>query len=311
MLIFAIESSHDDTSFALLEDNKPIWMETISQIDIHRKYGGTVPELASRLHVKNIGILIEKLKKIIDIKKIDYIAYTKEPGLVGSLHVGYVVANAIAMLLEKPILPLNHLEGHFFSAFIGKEVEYPALGLIVSGGHSQLMLYKSKNEYEVIGQTQDDAVGEVFDKIARKLNLGFPGGPIIDKKWMEFRDKYTEHFTIPHTETQLNFSFSGLKTQVINLINNQINRKQEINVDQYATMFENTVVLYLKNHLEIAIKKYHPRVIVLAGGVSANKAIREMFLNVHSNAIIPEMKYTTDNAMMIARLAYELLRRDR
>ncbi len=309
MLIFAIESSHDDTSFALLEDNKPIWMSTISQINIHKKYGGTVPEIASRLHVKNIGILVNELKEKIDITKIDYVAYTKEPGLIGSLHVGYMVANALAIYLNKPILGLNHLEGHFYSAFIEKEVEYPALGLLVSGGHSQLMLYKSKDEYEIIGETQDDAVGEVYDKVARKLSLDFPGGPIIDRIWKENHNIYTDHFTIPKTEKYLNFSFSGIKTNVINLINNQINRKEEISKEKYATEFQNTIVLYLKEHMQEAIRLYNPKSIALVGGVSANFAIRNMFLSLHENVCLPKLEYTTDNAMMIARLAYEKLRK--
>ncbi|TPE57581.1 tRNA (adenosine(37)-N6)-threonylcarbamoyltransferase complex transferase subunit TsaD [[Mycoplasma] falconis] len=308
MLIFAIESSHDDTSFALLEDNKPLWMKTISQIEIHKQYGGTVPEIASRLHVKNIGLLIEDLKKEIDLSEIDYICYTKEPGLIGSLHVGYMVANALALQLNKPILGLNHLEGHFYSAFIGKEVVYPALGLLVSGGHSQLMLYHSLDNYELLGETEDDAVGEVYDKVARKLDLGFPGGPVIDKLWQENNEKYLEHYTIPHTNKELNFSFSGIKTNVINLINNDINRKIEINKEKYATVFQNTVVLYLKEHVEKAIELYKPKCIALVGGVSANKAIREMFLNLHEKVYLPDMKYTTDNAMMIARLGFEKIR---
>ncbi|TPR54268.1 tRNA (adenosine(37)-N6)-threonylcarbamoyltransferase complex transferase subunit TsaD [Metamycoplasma neophronis] len=305
MLIFAIESSHDDTSFALLKDNEPLWMKTISQIDVHKQYGGTVPEIASRLHVKNIGLLIDDLKREINLNEIDLIAYTKEPGLIGSLHVGHMVAQAMGMSLHKKVVGLNHLEGHFYSAFIGKEVQYPALGLLVSGGHSQLMLYKSKDEYELIGETQDDAVGEVYDKVARKLNLGFPGGPIIDKTWREYKNIYLSHYTIPKTDKYLNFSFSGIKTNIINLINNQINRHEEIDWKKYATEFQNTVVLYLKEHMQKAIELYNPKCIVLAGGVSANSAIRAMFEKLHDNVYLPQMEYTTDNAMMIARLAYE------
>ncbi|WP_373435397.1 tRNA (adenosine(37)-N6)-threonylcarbamoyltransferase complex transferase subunit TsaD [Metamycoplasma equirhinis] len=309
MLIFAIESSHDDTSFALLENNKALWMKTITQIEIHKQYGGTVPEIASRLHVKNIGILIRDLLKEIDITKIDLIAYTKEPGLIGSLHVGHMVANAIALQLKKPILPLNHLQGHFYSAFIEREVEYPALGLLVSGGHSQLMLYKTKDEYEIIGETQDDAVGEVYDKIARKFELGFPGGPLIDKIWQQNCNIYIDTFTIPQTQNEFNFSFSGLKTHVINLYNNKINRKEKINIKEYATKFQNTIVQYLKNHMQKAIEIYKPKCIALVGGVSANFALREMMLTLHDKVYLPELKYSTDNAMMIARLAYEKTRK--
>ncbi|WP_412031732.1 tRNA (adenosine(37)-N6)-threonylcarbamoyltransferase complex transferase subunit TsaD [Metamycoplasma buccale] len=309
MLIFAIESSHDDTSFALLKDNKSIWMKTFSQTEVHKKYGGTVPEIASRLHVKNIGLLIEELKKQININSIDYIAYTKEPGLIGSLHVGYVVANSIALIINKPILDLNHLEGHFYSAFIEKEVEYPALGLLISGGHSQLMLYSSKNNYVLLGETQDDAVGEVYDKVARKLNLGFPGGPLIDQIWEKNKNKYQEIFTIPKTSKELDFSFSGIKTHVINLINTSLNRKEKININKIATEFQNTIVAYLKEHMVKAINIYKPKCVALIGGVSANKAIREMFLKLHKNVYLPKLEYTTDNAMMIARLAYEKIKK--
>ena len=206
MVILAIESSHDDTSLALMKDGKPIWMETITQIEVHKKYGGTVPEIASRLHVKNIGILIEKLKRQIDLKQIDQVAYTKEPGLIGSLHVGYVVANTISRMLNKPILPLNHLEGHFFSAFINEEeIKFPIVGLIVSGGHSQLIYYKNFYNSKVVGETLDDAVGEVYDKIARKLNLDFPGGPIIDKIWQENKSIYKTIYTLPKTKNFFRF----------------------------------------------------------------------------------------------------------
>ncbi|TPI02262.1 tRNA (adenosine(37)-N6)-threonylcarbamoyltransferase complex transferase subunit TsaD [Mycoplasma struthionis] len=310
MLILAIESSHDDTSFALLKDNNPIWMQTLSQIEVHKKYGGTVPEIASRLHVQNIGFLVNKLKKVVNLKEINYVAYTKEPGLVGSLQVGYLVAETIANYLDIPSLPLNHLEGHFYSAFINKDVIYPALGLLVSGGHSQILLYKSKNEFEIIGETQDDAVGEVYDKVARKLNLGFPGGPLIDNLWLENNKFIQNKLTIPKTDKEFNFSFSGLKTQIINLINNDINRKINPDIKYYATTFQNTVIEYLKEHMQKAIEIYKPNCIVLAGGVSANKGIREMFLKLHKNVYLPEFQYTTDNAMMIARLAYEKLRKD-
>ncbi|RMA78553.1 N6-L-threonylcarbamoyladenine synthase [Metamycoplasma subdolum] len=305
MLIFAIESSHDDTSFALLENNKPIWMKTMSQIEIHKKYGGTIPEIASRYHVKNIGILLEELKKQVDLSKIDIIAYSQFPGLIGSLQVGYIVANTLGLILNKPVMGLSHLEGHFFSAFIEKETVFPTLGLLVSGGHSQLMLYKSKDEIEILGETLDDAVGEVYDKIARKLELGFPGGPIIDELWSENKDKYQDHLTIPKTKNEFDFSFSGIKTQIINLINNQVNRKEKINKIKYACELQNTIVKYLEKQMKAAILKYKPKAICLVGGVSANKAIREMFLGLHENVYLPKLEYTTDNAMMIARLASE------
>ncbi|WP_444705020.1 tRNA (adenosine(37)-N6)-threonylcarbamoyltransferase complex transferase subunit TsaD [Mycoplasma sp. 332] len=314
MKIFAIESSHDDTSFAVLEDNKPVWMKTISQTEIHKKYGGTIPEIASRLHVRNIALLIEEFKNIVVnnkeiCKNIDYIAYTKEPGLVGSLQIGFIVAQTMSRIYQIPAIGLNHLEGHFYSAFISKELEFPALCLLVSGGHSQLMLYTDSNSFEIVGETLDDAVGEVYDKIARKLSLGFPGGPIIDNIWINNKEKYKNKFSIPHTLNELDFSFSGIKTAVINHFNSLINRNEEININKIACEFQNTIIAYLKINLEKAIKKYGPKCITLAGGVSANKGIREMVLTLHNNVYLPLMEYTTDNAMMIARLAYEKVKK--
>ncbi|MDC8922079.1 tRNA (adenosine(37)-N6)-threonylcarbamoyltransferase complex transferase subunit TsaD [Metamycoplasma hyosynoviae] len=309
MIIFAIESSHDDTSFAIMENNSPIWMKTISQIEIHKKYGGTVPEIASRLHSLNIGKLIEELKSKIDLFKIDVIAYTKGPGLIGSLHVGYVIANSLALYLKKPILPLNHLDGHFMSAFIGKEVIFPSLALIVSGGHSQIVYYKSVDDSKIVGETQDDAVGEAYDKVARKLGLGFPGGSLIDKIWITNNKKYTNIMTIPKTEGELDLSFSGIKTQITNEVNSFEMAKKAIDKKQLVIEFQNTIIKYLKNKMELAIAKYKPKSIVLCGGVSANKGIRKMFEQLHENAFIPDMEYTTDNAMMIARLAYEKIKK--
>lgn len=307
MLIFAIESSHDDTSFSINENESVLWMKTITQIDEHKKYGGTVPEIASRLHIKNIAILIEELKSKIDFNKIDYIAYTKEPGLIGSLHIGHIVANAISMLFDKPILPLNHLEGHFFSAFIDKKPIYPSLGLIVSGGHTQIVLYENESKSKIIGTTQDDAVGEVYDKVARKLNIGFPGGPVIDNYWKENRNIYNRNYSIPETESKYDFSFSGIKTNLINMINTDTMKNKKIEIAKYCTEFQNTIIKYLELKMKLVIKEFNPKSIVLAGGVSANAGIREMFLKLHNNAFIPNLKYATDNAAMIGRLAFEKL----
>lgn len=308
MIIFAIESSHDDTSFAILDNNKPIWMKTLSQTEIHKKYGGTIPEIAARLHVTNIGLLLEELKNLNYINKLNYIAYTKEPGLIGSLQVGYIVAKALSLVINKPIIPINHLEGHFYSAFIEKEIVFPALGLIVSGGHTQLVLYKSNFDYQILGETLDDAVGEVYDKVARKLDLWFPGGPVIDNIWAQYSGIYKEKYKLPITHNELDFSFSGLKTKIINLINNDQMKKKIVDVHKYSTIFQNTVIDYLKNKMKLAIKKYKPNCLVLAGGVSANKGIRSMFLKLHKNVFLAKMEYTTDNAMMIARVALEKIK---
>ena len=197
------------------------------------------------------------------------------------------------------------MEGHFYSAFIDKEVMYPALGLIASGGHTQLVLYKSKNDYQLIGETQDDAIGEAYDKVARKLNIGFPGGPIIDEYWKKFHKIYLKNYSIPETNKKYDFSLSGLKTNIINLINNDENRKRKVETEKYATEFQNTIIKYLYKKMKIAIEEFHPNCIVLSGGVSANYGIRNMFLKLHKHVFLPDLKYTTDNAGMIGRLAYE------
>ncbi|MBN0919109.1 tRNA (adenosine(37)-N6)-threonylcarbamoyltransferase complex transferase subunit TsaD [[Mycoplasma] gypis] len=303
MTILGIETSHDDTSIAILENNKVIINYTISQISIHKQYGGTVPEIASRLHVENIYKVIEEVKKHYDLNKIDLIAYTALPGLVGALQVGYIAAHGLAIALNKPIVPINHLTGHFYSATINKKPLFPTIGLIVSGGHTQIIYAKNEVDVQIIGQTLDDAVGECYDKVGRKLGLNYPGGPEIDKIACANKAKYHEHFSFPVTENKYDFSLSGLKTQVINKINNYINRRQEIPVEEIATNFQNTVINYLKEKMEMAINEYNPKSIILAGGVSANNGIREMFLSLHENALIPEKQFATDNAAMIAQAA--------
>ncbi|MDC8900659.1 tRNA (adenosine(37)-N6)-threonylcarbamoyltransferase complex transferase subunit TsaD, partial [Metamycoplasma hyosynoviae] len=185
----------------------------------------------------------------------------------------------------------------------------PSLALIVSGGHSQIVYYKSVDDSKIVGETQDDAVGEAYDKVARKLGLGFPGGSLIDKIWIINNKKYTNTMTIPKTEGELDFSFSGIKTQITNEVNSFEMAKKAIDKKQLATEFQNTIIKYLKNKIELAIAKYKPKSIVLCGGVSANKGIRKMFEQLHENAFIPDMEYTTDNAMMIARLAYEKIKK--
>ncbi|MGY6171740.1 tRNA (adenosine(37)-N6)-threonylcarbamoyltransferase complex transferase subunit TsaD [Candidatus Mycoplasma pogonae] len=307
MVILGIETSHDDSSVALLKNGKVIKMATFSQINIHAKYGGTIPEIASREHVNNVAIILEEFKSLPEFLEIDYVAYTKEPGLIGALHIGYLFASAISMAINKPLIPINHLYGHIFSVAIDNEITYPALALLVSGGHSQLIFIKNPLNFEIIGQTLDDAVGEVYDKVARKLDLGFPGGPAIDQLAQNLKIVSNVRFSIPKTQNLLDMSFSGIKTQVINLINHSQQKQQLINSAEIAHSFQTTIVEYLRQKLNLAIKVYQPKTIILAGGVSANKAIREMFLQQHPNALIPIMQYTTDNGAMIAKAAEVIL----
>lgn len=303
MIILGIETSHDDTSIAILENNKIVKMITFSQIKIHQKYGGTIPEIASREHVNNVALVLEEIKKDYDLNLIDYIAYTNEPGLIGALYIGFLFASAISIALNKPLIPVNHIKGHLFSVAINQKITYPAMALIVSGGHSQLMYAKSYNDIVIVGKTQDDALGEVYDKVARKLNLGFPGGPIIDKLAQDLKNKNDLLFSIPKTENELDFSFSGIKTQVINYINSLEQKNYQIDQGKIAYSFQQTILKYLKTKLNIAKQNFEIKTLILAGGVSANKEIRELILNMHTNSLIPELKYATDNGAMIAKAA--------
>ncbi|WP_322960321.1 tRNA (adenosine(37)-N6)-threonylcarbamoyltransferase complex transferase subunit TsaD [Mycoplasmopsis cynos] len=303
MLILGIETSHDDTSLALLEDGKVLDMWTISQIDIFKEFGGTIPELASREHVKNISIIQKIIQKKYDLTKISYIAYTKEPGLIGSLQIGFLFANALSISLNKLLIPINHLNGHFLSATITHKITFPALCLLVSGGHTQLIYSKDIDDISIIGETLDDAVGEAFDKISSKLGLGFPGGPIIDKLFNEYNGEFIK-LTKPKTENELDFSFSGLKTQVLNIVNQAQMKNQKINKVQIAASFQRTAVDYLIYKTKLALDKYNVKTLVLGGGVSANKLLRSEFIKLHKNTIIPDLKYSTDNGAMIAQSAY-------
>ncbi|MBW0594287.1 tRNA (adenosine(37)-N6)-threonylcarbamoyltransferase complex transferase subunit TsaD [Mycoplasmopsis anatis] len=303
MKILGIETSHDDTSIAILENGKIVDMFTISQVDIFKEFGGTIPEISSREHVQNISIIHDLLLKKHDLTTIDYIAYTKEPGLIGTLQVGFLFANALSLSLNKPLIPINHLEGHFFSATITNEVKFPALCLLVSGGHTQLIYAKNYFETTIIGETLDDAVGEVFDKVSRRLNTGFPGGPAIDKIFNLYKGDYI-HFTQPHTENKYDFSFSGLKSQVLNYCNITEMKNIKLNKEQIASSFQKTAVEYLISKTKLALKEYNVNSLILGGGVSANSFLRNEFKNLHTNVIIPDMKYTTDNGAMIAQVAY-------
>ncbi|TQF47968.1 tRNA N6-adenosine(37)-threonylcarbamoyltransferase complex transferase subunit TsaD [Mycoplasmopsis bovis] len=307
MKILGIETSHDDTSIAILEDNKVIALETISQVDIFKEFGGTIPEISSREHVKNINLILEILLKKYDLSTIDYIAYTKEPGLVGTLQIGYLFASAVSLAYNKPIIPINHLIGHFYSCALDNEIKYPSLCLLVSGGHTQLMLINSPIDYEIIGQTLDDAVGEAFDKVSSKLQLGFPGGPIIDKIYKNYKGEFIK-FTEPNAPGEFNFSFSGLKSQVINYYHNKLQRNEKADVDQIAASFQDCTVNYLINQTKKALLKYDVKSLVLSGGVSANSELRKRFLEISKMAIIPNLKYATDNGAMIASCAYQILK---
>ncbi|QJB71183.1 tRNA (adenosine(37)-N6)-threonylcarbamoyltransferase complex transferase subunit TsaD [Mycoplasma sp. 1654_15] len=321
----AIESSHDDACIAVLQGYKVIFMFSISQIDVHQKYGGTIPELASREHTKNLAIILDQLKAVFDISKVDYVFYTKEPGLLGSLQLGYLFAKAISLVINKPILPINHLIGHFWSAFIEEieekeeninqlDIKFPVLALLVSGGHSQFFYAKNDTDIQIIGKTQDDALGEIYDKIARRLKLGFPGGPVIDKLNKQNPDLNVEkYFSIPITDNVYDLSFSGIKTQVINRINNLENQGKIVNSAQISVDFQKSIIKYLKMKIDNILKDFKDiKTISLVGGVAANSELRNLILSYKNEGFItkiPPLKYCTDNSAMIGYAGINLLKK--
>lgn len=296
MKIIAIETSHDDTSVVLYENRKILHDFSFSQTAFHKKFGGTVPEYASRQHLIHLAEILPQLLKT-DLTNLDHIAYTNEPGLVGSLHMGKLFAKALALALGVKAKPVNHMFGHIFAVAFTSKITYPALALIVSGGHTQLWDVQSFNSIKLISQTSDDAAGEAFDKVARALKLGFPGGPLIDKLYN--KDKVDGIFNI-RSQQDLAFSFSGLKTKVLNYINNQKQKDLPIDKAYIASNFQYSIINYLINKMKIAVDKYKPQAIILGGGVAANSLLRQEFALLHSHSLIPAMQFTTDNAMMIA-----------
>lgn len=297
MKILAIETSHDDTSVALYENRKIIKEKTISQTKFHSQFGGTLPEYASRIHAQNLPIILREFLDEFSLEDIDHIAVTTEPGLIGSLHMGKLFAHAIGIALNKPVRNINHMHAHIYATCFNHDIIYPALALIVSGGHTQLWDVKGPRDITLLGQTTDDAAGEVFDKVSRALGLGFPGGPAIEKKSKEATEFVD--FSLQH-ERNFNFSFSGLKTKVINYIHNHEQKGEVINVASVAKGFQNAIVENLIFKTKYAIEVMNPASIILGGGVAANTLLREEFAKLHSTPLIPEKMYTTDNAAMIA-----------
>ncbi|MCC3161187.1 MAG: tRNA (adenosine(37)-N6)-threonylcarbamoyltransferase complex transferase subunit TsaD [Mollicutes bacterium PWAP] len=298
MRILAFESSHDDSSISAYENGKILKEFSMTQTETHKKWGGTVPEIASRLHLNNLSILLENLKKEYELDSFDRIAYTYKPGLIGSLHMGQIMANTLGKILDKPVYKINHMHGHILAAGFNNELEFPSIALIVSGGHTQIWYLKNYNELKIIGQTKDDAVGEVYDKIARKLNIGFPGGPAIDKLFQNYKGEFI-NFDLLDDKTY-NFSFSGIKTKIINYHHKLQQNNENINIQKIAASYQKSVVKILIQKTKRAIIEYKPKSIILGGGVSANSYLRKEFLKLHKNYKIPDLKYTTDNASMIA-----------
>lgn len=304
IITLGIESSCDETSVAVVKNGREVLSNVInSQIKIHEKYGGVVPEIASRNHIEAIsGVTKQALEEAkITFEDIDIIACTCGPGLVGALLAGVSYAKALSYALNKPLIGTNHIEGHIAANYIThKNLTPPFLCLIVSGGHTHLVHIKNYNEFEILGKTRDDAIGEAFDKVARVIGLGYPGGPKVDKLAKE--GVANIELPKPHMEG-LDFSFSGIKTAIINLHHKNL----DINKANLCASFEKDVTeILLENTIEAA-KKLNINKIALAGGVSANSYIRQEFLKLQAKGYeiyYPEMILCTDNAAMIASAGY-------
>lgn len=309
--ILGIESSCDETAAAVVKNGREVLSNIISsQIVIHRKFGGVVPEIASRKHIENImPVIDEALQQAkVSLADIDAVAVTYGPGLVGALLVGLSAAKSLAWATDKPLIGVNHLEGHVFANFLtDPELEPPFMALVVSGGHTALLKVTGYNSFEMLGQTRDDAAGEAFDKIARVMGLPYPGGPEIEKLAIG-GNPYAIEFPVAKLDAPYEFSFSGLKSAVINYLHNQEQAKREINRSDVAASFQYAVVNALVQKAVRAMKDTGLKKIVLAGGVSANKTLQttlaEAVQKVGAELVHPTPILCTDNAVMIACRGY-------
>lgn len=308
MIILAVESSCDEMSVAIKKGKKLLTNVVFSQIDLHTLYGGVVPELASRAHIEVVVKVINEalVKANLKPSDIDLVAATQGPGLIGSLMIGMLAAETFAMIYHLPFLPLNHLEGHIYASAIDSKIKWTSLILLISGGHTELIYAKKDFVFETIGTTLDDAIGESYDKVARVLNLGYPGGPIIDKLSVE-GNKEAFKFPIPMADSDnYDFSFSGLKSAVINKINYLNTHHEEYKVQDIAASFQEVALESILLKVRKALTNYKIKRLIVAGGVAANKGLRlklkENFSDI--KVMIPPFKYCTDNAAMIAECAF-------
>lgn len=310
--ILAIESSCDETAAAVVKNGREVMSNIISsQIDLHTLYGGVVPEIASRKHIEKINQVIEEALKEagVTLEQIDAIGVTYGPGLVGALLVGVAEAKAIAFAANKPLVGVHHIEGHISANYIeNKQLEPPYICLVVSGGHTHLVVVNDYGDYQVIGRTRDDAAGEAFDKVARAIGLGYPGGPKIDKLSKEGNPDAIKFPRAKVEGSPFDFSFSGLKSAVLNHINMCQMKDLEINEADIAASFQSSVVDALLDRAMLACKEYNMNKLAIAGGVASNSAIRKAFEEKCNKENIqfyhPSPIFCTDNAAMIGVAAY-------
>ena len=304
--ILAIESSCDETAVAIIKNAKEIVANVVATlIDVHKDFGGVIPEVASRIHVENISMVIEEaLKKAnMDVADMDAIAVTQGPGLVGSLHVGVQAAKTLAWAYDKPLVPVHHIAGHIYANQLITELAFPLLALVVSGGHTELVYMKDEWSFEILGTTQDDAIGEAGDKVGRVLGLPYPGGVYVDKIAKDGKAIYT--LAKPKTENELDFSFSGLKSSVLQFIDRCKRKNETFLPEDLAASYQETAFEALLERARKALELYHPKQMLLAGGVAANSCLRKKISEDMAKAypevtfIIPPLSCCTDNAAMI------------
>ena len=307
--ILGIESSCDETSASIVKNGtEEIATVISSQIDIHKNYGGVVPEIASRHHVKNITIVLEECleKANMTIDDVDAIAITYGPGLIGSLLIGLESAKTLSFIYNKPLIPVHHIAGHIYANSLVKELRFPLLAVVVSGGHTEIIEMKKHYSFEKLGGTLDDAIGECYDKVARVIGLEYPGGPKLDKLAKEGKDTYK--LPIPLQDDSYNFSFSGLKSSVINLAHNEEQRGEELRKSDLAASFQKVAIESIVSKVKKAIEEKNIKNVIVAGGVAANNGLREkmqeMTEELGVELSIPPMKYCTDNGTMIAAAGY-------
>lgn len=307
--ILAIESSCDETSASIVKNGCEEIATVIStQIDIHKQYGGVVPEIASRNHIENITIVIEETLKKANMKmaQIDAIAVTNGPGLIGSLLVGTMAAKTLSYLYKKPLIPVHHIAGHIYANNLVKPLKFPLIALVVSGGHTELIYMREHYSFKKIGGTVDDAAGEAYDKVARIMGLNYPGGPIIDTLAHLGKPRYK--LPIPMDDDSYNFSFSGLKSSVINLVHNEKQRGNGIDNNDLSASFQNIVVGILTKKTMHVLNELGINNLIVAGGVAANTGLKEKLQQLcKENDIdlsIPPLNYCTDNATMIGAAGY-------
>ncbi len=309
--ILSIETSCDETSIAIVKNGtQVIALTVLTQMDTHANFGGVVPEIASRMHAENITMVLEETlnKAKMSVNDCDAIAVTYAPGLLGSLLVGIEFAKVLSYVYNKPLIKVNHLIGHIYANKLDNQMQFPCLALIISGGHTELVKMVDDYQFEKLGETEDDAIGESFDKVARVLGLKYPGGPNIEKLAQNGENTYP--LPKPVNDNTYNFSYSGLKSSVINLVHNEIQRGNKINKADLACSFQTVAVDELKRKLELALKNTNIKNVIIAGGVSANKYLRQELKDLckkyNANLNLPEFKYCTDNAAMIGAAAYPL-----